>query len=116
MEMSLVVGRATGVMDRVLAEARSAPPSTSPDVLDALIRLAADGHRAAYPLMRSVLDGDTVPLWTRRPALAAMLAGELWDPHTHATIADWLVRAGRDAGSPHLLRLGLAQSASYAVP
>ncbi|MET9197051.1 LuxR family transcriptional regulator [Streptomyces olivaceus] len=114
-EMSLVVGRATGVMDRVLAEARSAPPSSTPDVLDALTRLAADGHRAAYPLMRSVLDGDTTPLWTRRPALAAMLASELWDPHTHATIADWLVRTGRDSGSPHLLRLGLAQSASYAV-
>ncbi|MCX5562358.1 AAA family ATPase [Streptomyces sp. NBC_00038] len=118
LEMSLVVGRATGVMDMVLAAARSAEPAPrSPDVLDALIRLAADGHRAAVPLIRSVLDGDGdgAPMWTRRPGLAVMLAGELWDPHALGAIVEWLMKTGRESGSPLLLRLGLAQLASYAV-
>ncbi|MFD3377362.1 MULTISPECIES: ATP-binding protein [unclassified Streptomyces] len=116
LEMSLVVGRATGVMDTVLAAARSAAPAPrSPDVLDALIRLEADGHRAAVPLIRNVLDGDDAPMWTRRPALAVMLAGELWDPHALGAIIEWLKKTGRESGSPLLLRLGLAQMASYAV-
>ncbi|MEU9883736.1 ATP-binding protein [Streptomyces phaeochromogenes] len=116
LEMSLVVGRATGVMDMVLAAARSsAPTPRSPDVLDALIRLDADGHRAAVPLIRHVLDGDDAPMWTRRPALAVMLAGELWDPHALEAIVRWLMKTGRESGSPLMLRLGLAQMASYAV-
>ena len=116
LEMSLVVGRATGVMDMVLAAARAAAPAPRcPDVLDALIRLAADGHRAAVPLIRSVLDGDDAPLWTRRPGLAVMLAGELWDPHALRAISEWLMKTGRESGSPLLLRLGLAQMASCAV-
>ncbi|MFJ2259628.1 AAA family ATPase [Streptomyces sp. NPDC087844] len=119
LEMGLVVGRATGVMDMVLAAARTAaPPSRSPDspdVLDALIRLGTDGHRAAYPLIRSALDGDDAPMWTRRPALAIVLAAELWDPHTHAAITEWLMKTGRESGSPLVLRLGLAQLTSWAV-
>ncbi|MFD7817339.1 AAA family ATPase [Streptomyces sp. NPDC059785] len=117
LEMSLVVGRATGVMDTVLTAARtSAPAPDLPDVLSALVRLDTDGHRAAYPLMRSVLDGDGgTPLWTRRPALAVMLAGELWDPHARAAITEWLLKTGRESGSPLVLRLGLAQQASCAV-
>ncbi len=116
LEMSLVVGRATGVMDMVLAAARStAPPSRSPDVLDGLIRLGTDGHRAAVPLIRGALEGDGAPMWTRRPALAVVLAGELWDPHTHAAITEWLMRTGRESGSPLVLRLGLAQLTSWAV-
>ncbi|RDG38775.1 AAA family ATPase [Streptomyces corynorhini] len=116
LEMSLVVGRATGVMDMVLAAARSASPAPrSPDVLDALIRLESDGHRAGVPLLRSALDGDDTPLWTRRPALAVLLASELWDPLTHAAITEWLMKTGRESGSPLLLRLGLAQTTSCAV-
>ncbi|MFC4588389.1 ATP-binding protein [Sphaerisporangium corydalis] len=116
LEMSLVVGRASGVMDTVLAEARStAPASRSPDLLDALVLLATDGHRAAIPLLRELLhDGDD-PMWTRRPALASVLASELWDPHTHAAIAEWLMKTGRASGSPLVLRLGLAQTASIAA-
>ncbi|WP_049578774.1 AAA family ATPase [Streptomyces sp. SBT349] len=116
LEMSLVVGRASGVMDMVLTEAGSAGPAPgSPDVLDALVLLATDGHRAAVPLLRKVLDGGDSPMWTRRPALGIMLAGELWDPHLHATITEWLTRTGRASGSPLVLRLGLAQQASYAA-
>jgi DNA-binding CsgD family transcriptional regulator len=114
LEMSLLVGRADGVLDLVLAAAKRAAPR-SPDILDALVLLATDGHRAAIPLIRTVLDGANGPMWTRRPALAVMLASESWDPHTHATIVEWLMKTGRESGSPLVLRLGLAQVASGAV-
>ncbi|GHA26078.1 hypothetical protein GCM10010372_27620 [Streptomyces tauricus] len=54
-------------------------------------------------------------MWTRRPALAVVPAAELWDPHTHAAITEWLMRTGRESGSPLVLRLGLAQLTSWAV-
>jgi DNA-binding CsgD family transcriptional regulator len=116
LEMALVVGRADGVMDTVLTEARaSAPPVARPDLLDALIRLDRDGHRAAVPLLRRLLDDRAEPIWTRRPALASILAAELWDPHTHSTIVDWLIKSGRASGSPFLLRMGLAQRVTGAA-
>ncbi len=127
LEMSLVVGRASGVLDDVIAAAEAADRSSARsgfeaarprDVLDALALLGAQGHRAAIPLVRTVLFGDRGPdgpLWTRRPALAGLLASELWDPVTHATIAEWVVRSGRQTGSPLQLRLGLAQLASTAA-
>ncbi|MFI6504008.1 AAA family ATPase [Nonomuraea typhae] len=116
LEMGLVVGRAGGVMDTVVAAARSAPPAPRPpDVLDGLILLTTEGHRAAVPLLRRALtDGDS-PLWTRRPALATMLAGELWDNDLHAAIIEWLMKTGRSTGSPLVLRLGLAQTAVAAA-
>ncbi|XKK38753.1 hypothetical protein HFP72_30575 [Nocardiopsis sp. ARC36] len=77
--------------------------------------LAAQGHRAAVPLIREALDGAGEALWTRHPALAVTLAAELWDPHTHATIIEWLMKNGRESGSPLVLRLGLAQAASGAA-
>lgn len=116
LEMGLLVGRATGVMDAVLAEARSLPaPGDVPDILDALRVLTEDGHRAGVPLVRAALDGAGGAMWTRHPALAVTLAAELWDPHTHATIIEWLLKNGRESGSPLLLRLGLAQTASAAA-
>ncbi|MFC0068330.1 AAA family ATPase [Umezawaea endophytica] len=116
LEMALLVGRATGVMDTVLDAAQTAARSPrTPDVLDALSLLATEGHRAAVPLLRGLLDGGESPMWTRRPALAVMVAGELWDPHAHAAIVEWLVKTGRESGSPLVLRLGLAQVASGAV-
>ncbi|MFD9700190.1 AAA family ATPase [Lentzea sp. NPDC059081] len=109
-EMSLLVGRASGVMDAVVREARTLPPA--PDVVNALVVLATDGRRAAAPLLRRVFDGL---LWTKHPALATMLAGELWDADVHASVTEWLMRSGREGGSPFLLRLGLAQTAVMAV-
>jgi hypothetical protein len=95
LEMSLVVGRASGVMDEVLA---AAPPSGPRDVLHALLLLTSEGHRAAVPLLRDALaDG---PLWTERPALAVMLAGELWDHELHEAVVEWLLKTGRESGSP----------------
>jgi DNA-binding CsgD family transcriptional regulator len=112
LEMALVVGRASGVMDVVVREARALPPA--PDVLNALVVLATDGHRAAVPLLRQALTDDRL-LWTAQPALATMLAGELWDTGVHDAVTGWLVRTGRAAGSPFVLRLGLAQTAVLAV-
>jgi DNA-binding CsgD family transcriptional regulator len=114
LEMGLLVGRATGVMDMVLAAAKSSP-SHDPDILDALTALEADGHHAAVPLIREALDGAAGPLWTRHPALAVALASELWDPDTHVTIVEWLMKNGRESGSPLVLRFGLAQAASAAA-
>ncbi|WLQ63668.1 MULTISPECIES: AAA family ATPase [Streptomyces] len=114
LEASLLVGRANGVTDLVLAEARSAPPHP-PDILDALDVLTSNGHRAAVPLIREALDGAKGPLWDRHPALAIILAAELWDPVTHVRIIEWLLKSGRDSGSPLVLRLGLAQAASAAA-
>ncbi len=114
LEMSLLVGRANGVMDAVLAEAGSAPPHP-PDILDALDLLTTNGHRAAVPLIKEALDGAEGPLWTRHPALGIILAAELWDPDTHTRIIEWLLKSGRESGSPLVLRLGLAQAASAAA-
>ncbi|WP_308401125.1 helix-turn-helix transcriptional regulator [Streptomyces sp. AC512_CC834] len=115
LETSLLVGRANGVMDVVLAEAKSAPPHHPPDILDALDILTANGHRAAVPLIREALDGAEGPLWTRHPALAIILTAELWDPDTHERITEWLLKSGRESGSPLVLRLGLAQAATAAA-
>ncbi|MFG1603897.1 AAA family ATPase [Actinoplanes sp. NPDC049265] len=109
LEMSLAVGRAAGLMDVVLA---AAPATGDGDVLDALSLLAKEGHRTIAPLLREVLH---TPLWTTRPALAVMLAGELWDPHAYASIVDWLLTTGREQGSPFVLGLGLAQLTSLSV-
>ncbi|MFC0071618.1 LuxR C-terminal-related transcriptional regulator, partial [Umezawaea endophytica] len=116
LEMSLAVGRAGGVVDEVLTAARaSAPAPSSPDVLEALITLAERGYRAALPLLRDALRTEGGPLWSRRPALASMISVELWDVDAHAAIAEWLVKAGRESGSPLLLRLAFAQRATAAV-
>lgn len=115
LEMGLLVGRAAGMTDTVLAEARSSAVPHPPDVLDALTVLAVDGHHAAVPLIREALDGPEGAMWTRHPALAVSLAGELWDPHTHATIVEWLMKNGRESGSPLVLRLGLAQATTSAA-
>ncbi|MDR7278349.1 LuxR family transcriptional regulator [Catenuloplanes atrovinosus] len=115
-EMGLLVGRAGGVVEEIMATVRTeAPPPSTPDVLDALILLAAKGHRAAAPVLHDVLHDAGRPLWTHRPALAIMIASELFDLDTLDTIAAWLVRAGRESGSPSMLRLGLAQRAHNAT-
>jgi DNA-binding CsgD family transcriptional regulator len=114
LEMALVVSRASGVRDRVLDAARSAPPAPHPpDLLDSLVLLSAEGHSAGAPVLRRVLsDGAR---WTRVPALATMLAGELWDLDLYTEIVEWLVRTGHDTRSPMTVRLGLSQVALSAV-
>ncbi|MEV6797212.1 AAA family ATPase [Micromonospora rifamycinica] len=115
-EMSLLVGRASGVMEMVLTAARSsASTPRPPDILDLLTLLKEKGHRVAVPLIRKALDGPDSASWTAHPALALMLAGETWDPHLHAAIVEWLMKTGRESGSPPLLRLGLAQTGTYSM-
>ncbi|MCY9783874.1 LuxR family transcriptional regulator [Nocardiopsis sp. EMB25] len=114
LETGLVVSRAAGVMERVLDAVRSAPPGPGPDLLDALVLWDGEGHRAGVPALRRVLTGDDAG-WTRAPALATMIAGELWDMDLHAAVVGWLVRTGRDTGSPIITRLGLSQMAVSAV-
>ncbi|WP_028927737.1 ATP-binding protein [Pseudonocardia acaciae] len=120
MEMGLVVGRASGVMDMVVDAARSAPTLTESkpgpaDLLDALIVLSTDGHRAAAPLLRPILaDGDSA-VWEERPALAGMLAAELWDLDTYVEISERLIKAGRESGRHLTLRLGLGAASAAAV-
>ncbi|MGW7535360.1 AAA family ATPase [Amycolatopsis sp. NPDC054798] len=111
LEMGLVVGRAAGVLDRVLD---AAPPAGPPDLLSALVRLTAEGHRAGVPAIRQALTGGDAG-WTRTPALATVLAGELWDLDLHRTIVEWLVRTGQSTGAPMTVRLGLSQAALHAV-
>lgn len=115
LEMALVVGRAAGMMDRLLAAARSAPPPAHPpDLLDALVLLGTRGHQAGVPVLREVLTRDPAA-WTSVPALATVLAGELWDFDLHVAVIDWLMRTGRETGSPLTLRLGLSQTAVSAT-
>lgn len=67
------------------------------------------------PLVRAALDGADGAMWTRHPALAITLAAELWDTQTHASIIEWLMKHGRESGSPLVLCLGLAQTATHAA-
>ncbi|MER7450297.1 AAA family ATPase [Nocardia beijingensis] len=120
LEMALNVGRSGGVMDLVVAAARSAPPAPRPPsgadvLLDAMLLLASGDHRGAASMLRPIVGDGHSELWTRRPALGVILAAELWDLDAHARITEWLVRAGRESGSPLLLRLGLAQVATAGV-
>jgi DNA-binding CsgD family transcriptional regulator len=114
LEMAVTVGRATGVTDMVVEAARSAPPA--PDgtktVLDALVMLKTGGHQAAVPILRPIFAGEQ---WKQRPALASILAAEMWDHDAYIAMTAWTTQAGRDSGSPLMLRLGLAQAASAAV-
>lgn len=109
-EIALAFGRPSGVMDAVVREARGLDRGS--DALEALVLLADEGHQTAVPLLRRVFSGDA---WTRHPALATILAGELWDTEVHALVTGWLVKTGQRTGSPFVLRLGLAQRAVGAV-
>ncbi|GIJ46094.1 LuxR family transcriptional regulator [Virgisporangium aliadipatigenens] len=115
LEASLLAGRGGGFVPRILTAARSAPPADSPDMLAALLRLDAGEHRAVAPMLAELLHADRRPMWTRWAGLASMISTELWDPHATAIIAQWLVKAGRESGSPTQLRLGLAQTATDAT-
>ncbi|MFD4638190.1 ATP-binding protein [Lentzea sp. NPDC058436] len=111
-ETSFVVGRAGGVVEEVLAAARAvAPPPGEPDLLEALTTWAEHGYGAALPLLRAALHNGQL----RRPALASMIGTDLWDLDTQFTLAEWLLKAGRESGSPMLLRLAFAQKATGAV-
>ncbi|MFB4308556.1 AAA family ATPase [Actinomadura sp. GTD37] len=113
-EMALVVGRASGVMDLVVEAARTAPRVPGPpDLLDALVLLTTEGHRAAAGPVREVLAAH--PVWSARPALAGMLAVEFWDVAAHDEITGWVLASARESGSLIAQRLGLGMAAANAV-
>jgi DNA-binding CsgD family transcriptional regulator/tetratricopeptide (TPR) repeat protein len=114
--MSFVAGCSTNVHAQILAAASStAPAGAGPDLLDALIAFASRGYLAAAPALRAALYDSPQPIWTQSPALAPMVAIELWDTDTFSTIVGHLVEEGRRTGSPLLLRLGLAMSTIDAI-
>ncbi len=116
LEMGLALGHADDAVAEVLAAARSAAPAAAaPDLLEALLTLAAKDYPAAGPMARDVLRRGGEALWARRPALAVTIAIELWDPGLYTTVVESLVEAGRSSGAPALLSFGLAQQAVGAV-
>ncbi|MEW2573745.1 LuxR family transcriptional regulator [Streptomyces sp. NPDC047070] len=114
-EASVLVGRDGDVLNEMPTAMRSEPSPRTPDLLDGLAQLSTGGHRSAYPQLRRALDDGDTPMWIRWPALSAAVAGELWDPHAQVSIAQQLVRTGRELRLPLLLRLGLAQTACNAA-
>lgn len=113
-EMALVVGRASGVMDMVVGAARSAPPVPGPpDLLDALVGLSMDGYRTGTRQAREILAAQEV--WTARPGLAGLLAVDLWDVDAYDVIARWVLASARESGAPLMLRFGLGMTAAREV-
>lgn len=116
LEMGLAVGHADDAVAEVLGAARAtAPAAAAPDLLEALLTLAAKDYHAAGPMARDVLRRGGEALWVRRPALATTIAIELWDPHLYTTVVESLVEVGRRSGAPALLSFGLAQQSVGAV-
>ncbi|MDT8912302.1 AAA family ATPase [Amycolatopsis sp. PS_44_ISF1] len=119
LETSVAAGRPDGVLDLILAEARSSAPvgraPESLDILDALPQLAGGDYRTAMPLLRKTLQEHATALCATRPSLAVIISVSLCDPDAYAAITEQLLEAGRKSGSPITLRLALAQVASSAV-
>lgn len=107
----------TGDRDAVIAAARTAPPP--PDehrgadiLLDGMVALAVEGHRAAAKLLRPLVADSTDEVWARWPTLGYLLAVELWDGEAMHAIASRVIAAGRESGSFHTLPIGLAMLAA----
>jgi hypothetical protein len=106
------MGILTGGLASVIDAARTAPlavgPVRSADVLlDGMVALASEGHRAAEILRPVVADSGE-----RWPNLTYLLALELWDADAMRDIANRCTAAGRESGSFHLLPIGLATLAT----
>ncbi|WP_162794950.1 helix-turn-helix transcriptional regulator, partial [Nonomuraea lactucae] len=117
---ALEMGILTGDMDPAVAAAQTAPPAPRPPdssdlVLDGLVRLAAEGHRAAVPLLGPIVADVRNEVWVRRPSLAVLLAVEVWDFEAYAGTAEHLVAVGRESGSFHILPIGLAMLATVSA-
>ncbi|MFI0482973.1 AAA family ATPase [Actinomadura sp. 9N215] len=114
------MGALIGGLREVVDAARAAPPAgarggSGDIVLDAMITLVRDGHRAAVPALRPVLADVRDPVWSRRPSLGVLLAIELWDFDGFLDFADHTIAAGRESGSFHTLPIGLAMLGAVSV-
>ncbi|GAA3180737.1 LuxR family transcriptional regulator [Nonomuraea roseoviolacea subsp. carminata] len=117
---AIEMGVFAGGLDEVIAAARQAPPapserSSSDVVLDGLVTLATEGHRAAAGILGPVVGDADADVWIRRPSLGFMLAVELWDFDALHGIATRVAAAGRRSGSFHMLPIGLAMLATATV-
>ncbi|MGP3962156.1 helix-turn-helix transcriptional regulator [Nonomuraea sp. 3N208] len=111
-EMGILIGG----LDDIVAAAKSAPPGDGSDVLlDAIVSLVTDGHRAALPLLRPLTSDVGHEQWTRRPSLALILAAEVWDFDFLYDIGHRIVELGRRSGSFFTLPIGLSMAAAASV-
>ncbi|RCG17770.1 helix-turn-helix transcriptional regulator [Sphaerisporangium album] len=104
MEMGLLLGD----LGPVVQAARTA--TVEGPVLEGVIRLTTQGHRAGAELLLPVLADAAA--WSARPSLGFMLAAELWAYDAMRGIAEHVTTAGRESGSFHMLPIGLAMQAS----
>ncbi|WP_069160456.1 AAA family ATPase [Nocardia altamirensis] len=107
----------TGGLDAVIAAAQTAPrpaeqPSDADNILDGMIALHVEGHRAGAKLLHPLVAAWDSTLSVRWPTLGFLLAVELWNADAMRDIATHVVAAGRESGSFHLLPIGLAMLAT----
>ena len=102
------------------ALSQSAPPRTSDLLLDALVKLALEGRRAAAPALREAAfhfagDQATAEDSLRWGALAGAAAAVLLDYETAVQLAQRCVRNARDSGALPVLVINLAILSQYAA-
>ncbi|WP_433256100.1 AAA family ATPase [Streptosporangium sp. CA-135522] len=116
---AMEMGILTGGLDHVVDAARKAPsvdsPTSSDVVLDGIVSLSTEGHRAAAGALRPIVGDVDDQVWTTRPSMGFMLAVELWNYDSLHGIAARAVAAGRESGSFHMLPIGLAMLAAATV-
>ncbi|WP_431903006.1 helix-turn-helix transcriptional regulator [Nonomuraea sp. bgisy101] len=108
---AMEIGVLIGDLDPVVQAARTA--GSKDPVLECMIRLTTQGHRAAADLLRPILADEAG--WSSRPSLGFMLAAELWTYGALRGIAERVTAAGRESGSFHMLPIGLAMQATAAA-
>ncbi|MGW0807779.1 AAA family ATPase [Nonomuraea sp. NPDC002799] len=117
---AMETGILIGGLGPVVAAARQAPPAPQPPsgadaVLDGLVSLVTDGHRAAAPVLGPIVGNAGDEVWARWPSMGFMLAVELWNHDALHGIPARVVAAGRESGSFHMLPIGLAMLATASV-
>ncbi|MEW2079568.1 LuxR family transcriptional regulator [Streptomyces sp. NPDC013433] len=115
-----LLGRHSDEMREALAAARQAPrrsgpPTTIDIILEGLLALLDDGARDAVPPLRRALADARDPVWLQRPALASLIAVELWEDEAYVELTRTQVREVRKAGALGSLSVGLAMSAAVAA-
>ncbi|MFJ4648252.1 AAA family ATPase [Streptomyces bobili] len=115
-----LIGRHSAEMHAALEAARQAPPAPGPArtvdrVLDGLVALFAGDMSEAVPLLRKVLADVHDPVWLQRPALASLIAVDLWEDEAYVELAQAQVEQARHTGALGSLAVGLAMLAAAAA-
>ncbi|WP_435060263.1 ATP-binding protein [Streptomyces sp. bgisy060] len=111
-EMGLLLGGLDEVVEAARKLQPGEPTSGTATVLSGMVGLVCEGHRAAGETLRPVVADTDHEVWAKRPSLGFMLAAELWNFTSLCGIAARAVTAGREAGSFHILPIGLAMQAT----